>query len=305
MTVNKKEGRRYSIYDELRTILVEMWQKGHSLIPSRFLKAFYESIGDLYTPGEQLDLTEMWMLLLANLIEETHVVEKDFLGMVETGDNATMTYLQHKARESWKRFFHKDSNSPLNQLLHGVAIQQIECGDCKRLYHNMEPISFSYLEIEGDHLGKCFQKLLQPEKVEGWKCDVCQKETVGERVLRFWKLPVVWVIFLKRFTQDSKINTPLHLTKEFSVHHGIELCGCGPGTVGDVGTGKEVITYELKAVANHLGVLQGGHYHAVCKNEDGSWNLYDDLAVTPVNNIDEYLQSNRVGYALFYERKES
>jgi ubiquitin C-terminal hydrolase len=69
----KRPNHEFSIYDELKEVFVYLWVKNHTIIPQRFISAFYESIGDSYVRGDQFDLTEMWMLLLNNIIEETHL----------------------------------------------------------------------------------------------------------------------------------------------------------------------------------------------------------------------------------------
>lgn len=294
--IHKKEQRRYSIYQELKQIFHQMWVEHHSLAPHRFLKAFYESLGDMYAPGEQFDFTEMWMLLLHNLIEETHspnyVSNHQFLGTYEL---PILSYLEGRAQENWKRFF-QHTNSPLNDILYGMEIQQVECTSCQHICHNLEPTAFHYIEIQhGSHMAHGLQKLLSQEPMNGWKCDKCHKET-GVRAIRFWKLPQIWIIILKRFNQSHKMIDPLDISQEFTVEKGLEFCSLPNSEVPS-------ITYELKAMANHYGSLHGGHYNAICKNKDGSWYEYDDLGISKVGNIEALLTQNRNAYVLFYERR--
>lgn len=64
-----------------------------------------------------------------------------------------------------------------------------------------------------------------------------------------------------------------------------------------------VPTYELYAVCNHMGGLQGGHYTAHCRSRIGGggaadeWHTFDDARVGPTNTV-------RVGgtsaYVLFF-----
>ena len=44
----------------------------------------------------------------------------------------------------------------------------------------------------------------------------------------------------------------------------------------------EPVLYDLYAVSNHYGSLNGGHYTATCKNSiKGQWFYFDDSRVTP------------------------
>ena len=293
--IQKKEGRQYSIYLELKQIFHQLWIENHSLAPHRFLKAFYESLGDLYTPGEQFDFTEMWMLLLNNLLEETH--DPSFISahqILRSYEVPIFSYLQENAQKTWTRFFQK-TNSPLNDVLYGMEIQQVECTSCQHMYHNLEPIAFQYVETHhGPHIGQGLQKMLSQEPMNGWKCDECKKET-GIRAIRFWKLPHIWILILRRFNQTHKVLDPVDIPKEFTVEKGLEFCSLPDPNVSS-------ITYELKAIANHYGSLHGGHYNAVCKNKD-EWCEYDDLSVTKIPNIETVLTQNRNAYVLFYERR--
>jgi hypothetical protein len=59
-------------------------------------------------------------------------------------------------------------------------------------------------------------------------------------------------------------------------------------------------SYDLYAVCNHDGNMQGGHYTAYCKNPiDGSWYSFDD---TKVSQMLETSVVTSDAYILFYQR---
>ena len=60
---------------------------------------------------------------------------------------------------------------------------------------------------------------------------------------------------------------------------------------------SQVKKYELYAIANHSGGLNGGHYYAYCKNADGNWYKFNDSIVT---RLDETQLSTPNAYCLFY-----
>ena len=80
-------------------------------------------------------------------------------------------------------------------------------------------------------------------------------------------------------------------------HHGKVF----PGKIQD----KKFI-YDLYAISNHYGSLNGGHYTAFCQNPIAQkWFEFDDTHVTkvsPKNNLDEIERSvvGKAAYVLFY-----
>ena len=60
--------------------------------------------------------------------------------------------------------------------------------------------------------------------------------------------------------------------------------------------------YDLYAVTNHFGSLNGGHYTAFAKNqEDSNWYCFNDSSVSRVN---EKSICSDAAYLLFYRRRE-
>ena len=291
----RNENNVFSICEELKLILHQLWIDNNSLAPKRFIKAVFESLGNDYSYGEQFDFTEILMILINNITEETHI--NDFKAKHQIHHHygiPIFDYLQKKAQSSWDLFF-KNSNSPINDILQGTQIQQVECNKCNKLYHNIEPFFFNYIEITENHILDSFRKLIKEEEITEWKCMECSSNE-GTKAIRFWKLPNIWIIILKRFNNQQKVNDPFHITTEFIIEKGIEMSSF---------INNEPITYELKGIANHFGNLNGGHYNAICKNKDNDWYLYDDLNISKINDIHKILTNNTSAYVLFYERKNS
>lgn len=289
---HKKPDCTFSIGEELTLIWKQLWIDHNHLSPSRFLRALQEALGDYYQVGrEQLDFTEVWMLLIQTLLEESH--DPSFTASIQKHnhyDNDILQYLYKKSITEWTKHTQASSNSPLLELIQGIQVQQIECKHCHEFYHNLEPFQFTYLDFPGDNnvsLEACFDNLFNTDSVEGWKCDKC-KHSENEKVLRFWKLPKLWVLILKRFDDTRKIHTPIKYPAFFHTPHGFEMGY------------PEKARYELKSVAQHFGSLHGGHYNALCKNNKNEWMEYDDTHIQSVENV---LNENPYAYALFYERK--
>lgn len=57
-------------------------------------------------------------------------------------------------------------------------------------------------------------------------------------------------------------------------------------------------TYQLYAVSNHYGTMEGGHYTAFCKSANyGRWYKFDDQVVSP---LDASNVVSSAAYILFY-----
>uniref|UniRef100_A0A8C0RX33 ubiquitinyl hydrolase 1 n=1 Tax=Canis lupus familiaris TaxID=9615 RepID=A0A8C0RX33_CANLF len=68
-----------------------------------------------------------------------------------------------------------------------------------------------------------------------------------------------------------------------------------------LGRDPEDYVYDLYAVCNHHGTMQGGHYTAYCKNSvDGLWYCFDD---SDVQQLSEDEVCTQTAYILFYQRR--
>jgi ubiquitin carboxyl-terminal hydrolase 8 len=285
MSHRKIKDRQFSVFQELKIIFYQLWKENQNLIPIRFLKAFYESLGEFYQPGEQFDFTEMWFLTLNTLIKETHTPDyKSEAFPKRIFQDPVYKSLQKQAVGEWVELT-KLNNSPITDLFYGMQVNQIKCCHCDKIFHNFEPFSCSYFEVAGmENLSQAIDQFYRPETLQDWTCDHCQHKQ-AEKMNRFWKLPNVWVIVLKRFNQDQKLQDPITLYPEFSLN---TLQG-------------DSYKYRLKAIANHFGSLQSGHYNAFCR-EGKTWSLYDDKDIHSPINPEDIFVNNKSGYVLFYEK---
>ncbi|XP_036308087.1 ubiquitin carboxyl-terminal hydrolase 43 isoform X3 [Pipistrellus kuhlii] len=171
-------------------------------------------------------------------------------------------------------------------------------------------------------LDECFQFYTKEEQLaqdDAWKCPHCQALQQGVVKLSLWTLPDILIVHLKRFCQVGGRRNKLSTLVKFP------LCGLdmaphvaqrGAGAVPAPGpwpTWKQPaclptsyppdFLYDLYAVCNHHGSLQGGHYTAYCRNSlDGQWYSYDDSTVEPLPEAEVI---TRGAYILFYQKQNS
>ncbi|XP_061472478.1 ubiquitin carboxyl-terminal hydrolase 43 isoform X2 [Rhineura floridana] len=161
-------------------------------------------------------------------------------------------------------------------------------------------------------LDECFQLYTKEEQLapdDAWRCPHCQVLQQGMVKLSLWTLPDILIIHLKRFRQVGeerhKLSTLVHFPLrglDMAPHVAKRSRGSkwGPWKHPTLENGHCNFLYDLYAVCNHHGSMQGGHYTAYCRNTlDGHWYSYDDSTVEPVLE-DEV--STRGAYILFYQR---
>ncbi|EMP23726.1 Ubiquitin carboxyl-terminal hydrolase 43 [Chelonia mydas] len=168
-------------------------------------------------------------------------------------------------------------------------------------------------------LDECFQLYTKEEQLapdDAWRCPHCQVLQQGVVKLSLWTLPDILIIHLKRFRQVGERRTKLSTLVRFPLRslnmapHVAKRSQAGTQALGPWATWKQLphlhessqldSLYDLYAVCNHHGSMQGGHYTAYCRNAlDGRWYSYDDSTVEPVLE-DEV--STRGAYILFYQR---
>ncbi|XP_065708294.1 ubiquitin carboxyl-terminal hydrolase 43 isoform X4 [Patagioenas fasciata] len=167
-------------------------------------------------------------------------------------------------------------------------------------------------------LDECFQLYTKEEQLapdDAWRCPHCKVLQQGTVKLSLWTLPDILIIHLKRFRQVAEhwhklttlVRFPLrgldmapHMAQQGQASRQMLRCWvpwqrspCSP---------RDYL-YDLYAVCNHHGSMQGGHYTAYCCNAlDGRWYSYDD---SRVEGVQEAEVSTRSAYILFYQRRNA
>ncbi|KAM7002009.1 ubiquitin carboxyl-terminal hydrolase 43 [Passerculus sandwichensis] len=171
-------------------------------------------------------------------------------------------------------------------------------------------------------LDECFQLYTKEEQLapdDAWRCPHCKVPQQGTVKLSLWTLPDILIIHLKRFRQVAEQRHKLTTLVRFPLR-GLDMAPhvAQRGQPGGQLLGRWVPwqptlclppgcprdhLYDLYAVCNHHGSMQGGHYTAFCCNAlDGRWYSYDDSRVEWVREAEV---STRSAYILFYQRRRA
>ncbi|XP_055651091.1 ubiquitin carboxyl-terminal hydrolase 43 [Falco peregrinus] len=171
-------------------------------------------------------------------------------------------------------------------------------------------------------LDECFQLYTKEEQLapdDAWRCPHCKVPQQGTVKLSLWTLPDILIIHLKRFRQVAEHRHKLTTLVRFPLR-GLDMAphvaqrGQASGQLlGRWAPWQPPLClppscprdylYDLYAVCNHHGSMQGGHYTAYCCNAlDGQWYSYDD---SRVEGVQEAEVSTRSAYILFYQRRNA
>ena len=332
---------KYSIVNELQRLLQEFWVNDTSIIPTRFAKAFEEATAGRIAMGEQMDMSEVFHVLLDKFEKEW---EPSVQNPVYTSlpwpsmhtmhtmhtmpsmpsnratssdegkphskkkdDSALFQTMALSASNAWGKFMGKVPVSWAH-LMNGLQVGQVVCDSCHHIYHNFEPFTALSLEVPKPaaqgasvHLGECFKAYFDAEMLDGGW--KCDKcnGCKAEKLARFWWTPKVLVIALKRFRYRSDGRLE-------KVHVPVDipesfdfLPGTELATMTATANGGKKSPHRLRAIGCHFGSLNSGHYTALAMHNK-QWHHYDDLRITPLEKADMALKNNIHAYMLFYER---
>ncbi|XP_032562874.1 ubiquitin carboxyl-terminal hydrolase 43 isoform X3 [Chiroxiphia lanceolata] len=155
-------------------------------------------------------------------------------------------------------------------------------------------------------LDECFQLYTKEEQLapdDAWRCPHCKVPQQGTVKLSLWTLPDILIIHLKRFRQVAEHRHKLTTLVRFPLR-GLDMAPhvAQRGQPGGQLLGRWApwqpplrlppgcprdYLYDLYAVCNHHGSMQGGHYTAYCCNAlDGRWYSYDDSRVEGVREAE-------------------
>ena len=326
---NKPESVLLVEWDDLRKL---MWSQNCIISPGRFINTIQRiakiTNRDLFTGWSQNDLPEFLLFLFDSFHNAlTREVIMDIKGNIKTKKDE----MGKVCYEMMKNQYTKDYSEFLNiffgihvSVLTNVIVNvNVNVNDRSKNLTNMvedtnylsirpEPFMIIHLPIPSKEelsirnkdknitLFDCFDKHCESELLQGENAWFNEKENKKQDVnkkLLFWSLPNIMIIDIKRFitsmTGKSKknqqfIDIPIH-NVDFSKY--VE------------GYGKEGYIYDLYAICNHHGQIDGGHYSATIKNANGKWYNFNDTQVTEIS-INDNIISGNTPYCLFYRKKK-
>ncbi|RVE52557.1 hypothetical protein evm_002676 [Chilo suppressalis] len=285
--VNRSHSTRGAIAEELAAVVRALWSGQYRFIATKELRNEVGKHQRAFRGCEQQDSHEF----LTILMDWLHL-DLQFTISVPHKENLP------PSEKAWHEYT-KSKESLILKLFYGQIKSTVRCTVCGKTATNYESFSNLSLELPANAarctLSDCLKLYLNGETVPGWNCPNCKQKRDAVKKLDISRLPPVLVIHFKRFYVDPKeysqnayrkrqtyIDFPLEELdmRQFSLH-----CPANP-------------LYDLYAVSNHYGSMEGGHYTAYCKSSVyGKWYKYDDHVVTEISAGEV---KSSAAYILFY-----
>ncbi|XP_068619451.1 ubiquitin carboxyl-terminal hydrolase 8 [Battus philenor] len=285
--VNRSHSTRGAIAEELAAVVRALWSGQYRFIATKDLRNEVGKHQRAFRGAEQQDSHEF----LTILMDWLHL---DLQFSIKPPQKEGLP----AAERAWQEYT-RCRESLVLRLFYGQIRSTVRCLRCGERSATYDSFSNLSLELPAAAnrctLQDCLKLYLNGETIPGWNCPKCKEKRDAVKKLDISRLPPVLVIHFKRFYVDPKeymsntyrkkqtyIDFPLEDLdmSQFSLH-----CPGNP-------------VYNLYAVSNHYGSMEGGHYTAYCKSSVyGKWYKYDDHVVTeiPASEV-----KSSAAYILFY-----
>ena len=284
---------------EWHKLLGELWSQNATVSPNNFLRAVQKVAAHkgqtLFTGFNQNDMPEF----LIFIIDCFHnALSREVIMTIEGNVKGQKDKIAIQCYERVKQMYEKDY-SEMWSIFYGIQVSQLTNVSSEEVL-SLTPEPFFIIDLPVPQntnltsLRDCFELYVQGEVLDGDNMVTDEKtgqKVVARKSLKFWSLPSVLVIDVKRFNGFRNKNQALI---DFPLT-GLDL------SCYVVGYNRSSYVYDLYAVCNHSGSLLGGHYTSYVKNANGKWYHFNDGSVQEV--ADEHQIVSTKAYCFFYRKR--
>jgi len=270
---------------------------GHAINPDRIVKALASVFGDKMRLGEQNDMQEFVLLFVGELGKQLgRTIDAAVVAKYDARQRDRTLHVDDRfgacMDHAWLRSNQREY-SEVVPMFFGQQIMQLECDRCGDVQHNYEnfmsiPLAFSGGAASIEDL---LDEFMAGEDIASRRCDGCRRTCAARKTHRFWRLPRILMLFVKRFDANlKKINADIAVSPVLDLHKYYVDNKTPPSSRG---------TYQLASIGCHTGSINNGHYFALCRDGAGSWKLFDDDSVRAIGSYTDVPSSKY--YTLFYK----
>lgn len=268
--------------DEYRTINNDI---NYGIITPVNFKKILGNLNYIYKTSNQQDAHEF----LINIIELlskgcSYKIKIKVKGEIKNEKDK----LELKCINKFKKLY-QNNYSIFTKLFYGQYNNILKCINCNYTNNNFDPFCNIMLETKYDSVIECLDDYMKEEKLDDenmWNCDNCNKKCNAIKKINIWKLPEILTLTLKRFEYSNKSKK---IDKLIKISDKIDMSKYLTGY-------NDKSVYQIYAICNHTGNVNGGHYFSYCKTEN-KWYNYNDSSVS---EIDKVVSNN--AYILFYRK---
>ena len=278
--------------EEFAFLVQTLWRGNYKSIAPRDFKHVLSKFAPQFSGSQQHDSQEFLAFLLDGLHEDLNkVMRKEY---IQEQDNNGVPD-EKAALTSWENHL-KRNDSVIVDLFQGQFKSTLTCLQCG--FSSVTFEAFMYLSVpipSSPHvtLVDCVRHFTKAERVSGsnsWFCARCKTHRDSAKQLQIWRLPPVLLIHLKRFSFVGKWKQKLDTSVSYPLS-GLDLSTMTLGPLKST-------PYQLFAVSNHTGTLDGGHYTAFVRHAvNKKFYTFDDSVVRDMSASSAVSKN---GYMLFY-----
>ncbi|KAI8920054.1 hypothetical protein DFJ77DRAFT_427119 [Powellomyces hirtus] len=284
-------GTKGEVADSFAELAKTMWtgQDSNVITPTKF-KQVIGAHHPSFRGNEQQDSQEFLAFLLDSLHEDLNVARTP----AAVADKTVEKEIDEEGipdeillEKTWLKY-RKLNWSIIVDLFQGSLKSRLECMTCGKTSTTFNPFMYLTLPIPThNQMGKkggpvyiqeCLDKFVEEEILDGddaWRCPRCKVPRRTTKRLTIARLPVILLVHLKRFYFSGPFRDRVDTYVEFPLLQ-LDLTKYVPRS-------QEPFMYDLYAVSNHFGGLNGGHYTAQVRNsyKGNQWFNFDDSRISP------------------------
>jgi ubiquitin carboxyl-terminal hydrolase 8 len=282
-------------WNDLRAV---MWSGNGVVSPNKFVHNIQQIAHikhkDIFTGWAQNDMPE-FLLFMIDCIHNSisRGVTLKISGKLESKTDEIAVKCYSMLQDVYSKEY-----SEIMDIFFGIYMSELTSRDGS-IVHVIKPESFFILDLpvlDGNRIAtnlyECMDFFTKPEYMEGenaWFNEKTGKKEDVKKSIKFWNLPKILVISLKRFSPDGreKLNSHINFPLE-----NLDLSGYVQGY------NASKYKYNLYGICNHSGGVMGGHYTAFVKHIDNKWIHFNDTHVEIVENPVSMITP--LAYCLFY-----
>jgi ubiquitin C-terminal hydrolase len=279
--------------------LVKAIANSNTPIEPKSLHQLIQTMDEKFEGYEQQDSQESMALILDNLHEGLkYDVDISYSGNIEN----SLDEIVVESIKNWKNDLQL-KYSIIAELFFGQFINKVisleDHNKDELISKKFEMFNMLNIPIYGKTLYDSLSKYFEKEILESKYLDEKSNQYLNTyRQIKLMKVPKYLIIVLKRYRNmntgnllksNNMISFPIDNLDLSSYSEGYDTLECN---------------LRLISIGCHRGVLNGGHYYAICRAKNDLWYKCDD------QEVEEYsIESNKNnlfkdGYILIYEKME-
>ncbi|GES76716.1 cysteine proteinase [Rhizophagus clarus] len=291
-------GTKGVLAEAFATLIKVLWSDSYTFVSPVTFKEAIGRFAPQFSGTEQQDSQEFLSFLLDGLHEDLNIIkEKPKIPELTPKEEEEREYLpsQMVSEMEWEKYLLRNS-SVVVSLFQGQFRNILKCLTCEKTSTTYNVFMCLTLPIPHNYNGEridlynCLNTFVKEEILDGddaWHCPRCKCLRRATKQLTISRLPDVLLIHLKRFSFNGPFRDKLETMVYFPIR-GFDLTQYIPLPKEQPSTSYNSpykqsgpFIYDLFAVSNHYGGLNGGHYTACVRNGyRHEWHNFDDSRVS-------------------------